>query len=456
MFVKNWGSPYKQFILLFFILSSCGWMKKDSKESRNDSIFWATDLSVKDIHLYSNDCFSQFIKDLVFEPICFYNLSTQQIQSSIVKEFRWVNDNELLIVLNENKFFHNSDVFSKGRGRQVTAGDLLHSLKQFQKYSKYQQTRSFLSNIKFKRGKQNNQLLLLIQPPLLPETFLQRLAVLKIPIIPSEINHFHSLHNFIGTGIYTIDNANSNFISLSIFKNHLSYITNKKRPFPERHLIQLSVPIVNITEELRSGKTDGVFTENITEFANAFQINKLPITHLFVRKEDEITCMAIRPAYAHNESSQLMNQLKKIVNPEEFNADLNKNQLISYYSNHELTTSDLSTLPHLFIAFENINEFYLNYVLSNIYENKLPIDINESQPDVIIYQHETPSNREEFLTSSLRQKYTELFGSTPERLDLVNQKIYQKAKYILLNKRVQMRNENFRTRNDFSSFYIQQ
>lgn len=441
-------------MILLFLFNSCNNLSWEAKKSKSDTVFWATDYTLSNVDIYSNNSFSSFIKDFIFDPIFYYDDEFKEVKSSIISNIQWKNEREVILTVNTKYVFHNSNYFSKRKGRFIQASDISHSIELFRKHSKYLQVKDFLSHFKFKTIDKNQQLSISFDKNIQPEEVLFQLSQLRIPLVPEEIKEIQKITDFVGTGIYTLDHIDDDFIYFSLFKNHPSLSTSKANNLPEKHIIRFGLTKENIYQEYSQGVIDAVITNDIERFTHQVEHGNSLQSSLFIRKEDFIHYLFFNPKEGNDDSFEKKEYILGLLNPDDYNQNYHGNQLITYYSLPELTYDINKDFDTLSILLRQKDKEYTDYVLSNSRNLNISIDSATESPDAIVLTIPTASNNEKYLTQIITEEYNNIFHTSYDFSKGLSQKLYQSATYILTKNHIRMINENFTNRNDFSTLYI--
>jgi hypothetical protein len=450
--VKNWGIKYCFFFLLFGILASCTNSTNRSflKSNNSEILSIATDAQLADFDFYSNDAFSKFVKDLALESICYYDPVFKEVKSNVITQFRWIRENELELTVNTNILFHATRIGNSYKERKLSPKDVIRSIQLQQKNSKYSQVKTFLSSFERMSIKEKNIVVINLNTSVNPRDFLLELATCEIPVVTFETTK-PMLSTLIGTGLYAINSVNERQITFNLFKNHLFSKANKTTfSLPEIYLVKLHESEETISKMLLVKNIDAAFISDI----NSFVHNTNFIEELFIRNEDNIHLAALNYERPFSNNYNDIEVLKKLINPEGFNAIYFNNQLVSYYSPYDIEEVDSISTKSLVVAFDKCDTNFVRYVKSNLKKASVQLLESDVNQDVIFYQLQTPTLNEDILNKYVFDYYASKHFIQDKKVSRdANVKLFHPVKYLFFTKRVKFFNTNFENRNDFSTVF---
>ncbi len=442
--MKNWVLKYSS-ILLLSILFSCS-NAGNSTFLSNDTnlISLATDSGISTFDFYGNDVFSKLLKDLVCEPLFYYNSVSKEVKSNLIRSYKWIHESEIEFTLAENiKFQNRNDKLYKDRF--VTVDDIIHSLQLCAQQSPYPQTRAFLATfIKF-TPKAKNKLIINLDKSVLPQKFMLELATNEIPIIPKEVKKITSPKEMVGTGMYAIDATTHDELRFKLIKG------NKQADFSQATYILVKLNMTK-DEQLKAFETaqiDGLLLSDVAVLKSQLNNYSAVMGELFVRQEDELCVVTLNVERPFTAQFSTIEYVKKLLNPQLFNQKFSNNQLNVFYSIHDLE-SPMSSLDSLTIDFKSCPEKYKQFVYENFQSKNIKLTQN-LPADLTIFNFKTPTNNTQMLNYYLFQKYVSENFIGDETISLeANIKLFQPVRYLLFTKKIKFLNDNFNNRNDFS------
>lgn len=458
--MKNWVLRYSLYLILSGVIASCTHSTKSvltqNNKGNTDVISIATDAKLDAFDFYSNDAFSKFIKDLVCEPICYYDPTYKEIKSKLIANFRWVHESELELTINPNVFFQSSSRLAAYQSRKVLSEDIVHSIKILRKNTKYQQVKEFLSTFEKMTIKSPKQVVISLKKSVNAQEFMMELACLEVAIIPHEVKSVSSIKALIGTGIYTVESASNRQIILKVFKNHSSFKEQKEGKIitlPERYLIQLDKTNSEAYTLWKKGSVDGVFLSDISAFTQDEELQESLVESFFVRPEDNISLVAFNYESEFSTAFQNIENIKRMINPEDFNAIYRNNQLYQYYSKYDIDIYD-RLFNTISIDFDNCDTDFLNYTVNTLkMENVINVQ-KEEQVDVLVYRLYTPTIQEQMLDKYIYNYYVaQGFVDNKQIAKEANIKLFRPVKYLLFGPQIKFVNTEFDNRNDFLSVF---
>lgn len=448
--MKNWVLKYSS-ILLSSILFSCS-NAGNSTFLSNDTnlISLATDSDISTFDFYGNDVFSKFLKDLVCEPLFYYNSVSKEVKSNFITSYKWVHESEIELTLAENiKFQNRNDKLYKDRF--VTVDDIIHSIQLCAKQSPYPQTRAFLATfIKF-TPKAKNKLIISLDKSVLPQKFMLELATNEIPIIPKEVKKITSPKEMVGTGMYAVDVTTQRELRFKLFKENKA---SKRADFSQATyiLVKLNMSKDEQLKAFEMAQIDGLLLSDITPLKNQLSNYSAIMGELFVRQEDELCVATLNVERPFTAQFSTIEYVKKLLNPQLFNRKFGNNQFNVFYSIHDLE-NPIRSLDSLAIDFKSCPKKYKQFVYENFQSKDIKLTQN-APTDLIIFNFKTPTNNTQMLNYYLFQKYVSENFIGDETVSLeANVKLFQPVRYLLFSKNVKFLNDNFNNRNDFSVIF---
>ncbi|MBN9294533.1 MAG: hypothetical protein J0G96_11195 [Flavobacteriia bacterium] len=455
--MKSWVLKYNLFILMGFVLFSCSEAAKNPfLKSEQNTISIASECRLEAFDFYSNDAFSKLIKDLVCDPVFYYDENSGQVKSAVISSYRWVHESEIALKVNTAKVFHDSPVFRLDKGRYLSAGDIAHSIRLFAKNSKYPQVKAFLSTFQKLTPAGDDELIISLEKNVSENDFLRELAAIELFVVPKELKKIEELKDLIGTALYSVSAVSREQVHLKVFKNHALFKQkgNGDFSYPNAYRLNLNIPKNKLLHLFTSGQVDGIFTSDISEAAKKFKADDYFSESFFVRKEDEITVLAINFEKSFTSSYPNIEFIKAMVNPEKHNQSRCQNQLIHYYSLYDLENYDAHTITSLDMYFDNVNQEFESFVRKNFAGHKINLSSGTDFPDVLIYRLMLPSVFREQTDKYILQYYASKGFINDEKISKeANIKLFSPAKYLLFNEKIKFLNGNFDTRNDFSCIF---
>ncbi|HRO76629.1 MAG TPA: hypothetical protein PLP27_10835 [Crocinitomicaceae bacterium] len=442
--MKNWVLKYSS-ILLLSILFSCSNTRKDAFLSNDTNLIsLATDSDISTFDFYGNDVFSKLLKDLVCEPLFYYNSVSKEVKSNLIRSYKWIHESEIEFTLAENiKFQNRNDKLYKDRF--VTVDDIIHSLQLCAKQSPYPQTRAFLATfIKF-TPKAKNKLIISLDKSVLPQKFMLELATNEIPIIPKEVKKITSPKEMVGTRMYAIDAITHDELRFKLIKG------NKQADFSQATYILVKLNMTK-DEQLKAFETaqiDGLLLSDVAVLKSQLNNYSAVMGELFVRQEDELCVVTLNVERPFTAQFSTIEYVKKLLNPQLFNQKFSNNQLNVFYSIHDLE-NPTSSLDSLDVDFKSCPEKYKQFVYENFQSKNIKLTQN-LPADLTIFNFKTPTNNTQMLNYYLFQKYVSENFIGDETISLeANIKLFQPVRYLLFTKKIKFLNDNFNNRNDFS------
>ncbi len=453
--MKNWGFKYRWSIILLLLIASCSDSKNSSfLESDNNVISIATDENLKSFNFYSNNVFSKFIKDLVCEPIFYYNTTTKKATSTIISSYKWVHESEIELTVLPTVYFQNNQRHQLYKERKLTPKDIAHSILLQKENASYREVRKFLETFEKITQKGKDVLVISLKKSVDPQAFLLEFASIEIPVVPIEVEKISSLKDVVGNGLYSLDFIAENQIRLKLFKRHtkIKALENKSIILPKGYLINLDVPHNKQFQLLKDKSVDGIITSSISVFMNKINQLKNTFGNMIIRQEDELHIAAFNFEKSFTSNYSNIEYIKKLIDPTAYNQVYCNNQLNTFYSIYDLEDVSGNTISSLTVNFECDAKFK-NYVLTKF--NKKNINLQQTDtPDLSIYKLITPTNNSHMINQYIYRKYISLgFINNEKVAKEASIKLFQPIKYILFNRNIKFRNDSFETRNDFSTVY---
>lgn len=425
-------------------------------KSEQNTISIASECRLEAFDFYSNDAFSKLIKDLVCDPIFYYDENSGQVRSAVISSYRWVHESEIALKVNTGKVFHDSPVFRLDKGKYLSAGDIAHSIRLFSKNSKYPQVKAFLSTFQKLTITGDNELIISLEKNVSENDFLKELAAIELFVVPKELKKIEKAGHLIGTALYSVSDVSKEQMHLKVFKNHALFKQKGSGNFsyPSAYHLSLNIPKSRLLHLFTSGQIDGIFTSDISEEAKRFRTDGYFSESFFVRKEDEITVLGINFEKSFTSSYPNIEFIKAIVNPEKYNQNKCQNQLTHYYSLYDLENYDAHTITSLDMCFDNVNSEFESFVRKNFADYKILLNTDPDFPDVLIYRLVLPSALKEQTDKYILHYYASRGFINDETISKeANIKLFSPVKYLLFNEKIKFLNGNFDTRNDFSCIF---
>jgi len=455
--VKNLVLKYCSLLLIAFLFSCSSKKDRLKIEINKDNIVLATEYSFNQFNIYSNDAFSKFIKDLIYTPIFHYNEQTENVDSYLIQSREWIHSGELHLKINTKRVFHDNPAFTLEKGRNINSEDVAHSIQLFQEYSVYPEVRNFLGNIEWMTFKDNATLRIFFRRGVDTTSFMKELALLEIPLIPKEISIFKSPKSLCGTNLYAVDDYTSDQLRLKAFRSHPKYkqLESGFSKLPRNYLLNFGVSPSQQFQQFENDEIDGVFTKDVAHFSkNLMHLQEKP-EHVFVRKSDRITFLTFDFERPFSSDERNINLLKFCCNPEDFNAQFGKNQLLTYYSPYELGNFTGFSLKKVNIYFDHIADDYRNYITKNLRKKGVKaVATPAKDADIFLSNWAFPSVESQALNNWTKERVADegIFIAPDETKETVL-KSYQSVNYIVFNAKIRFINENFSSRNDFLSIF---
>lgn len=454
--MKSWGLIYSVSLAFLLVVTSCSnsdkklWVKGSS-----DLVTIATDTDNSDFSFYENDAFSKFIKDLMCDPICYYDNTSKKVISNLISQFKWVHESEIELVVNTEVFFQNSEKLKIYQGQKLSAQDIIHSILLQRENTIYPQEKEFLTTFTKIRQKGKNAVVISLKKSVNPNDFLKEFASLEIPVISHLIKKVSSVKDVIGTGMYYLEGDTEEQLVFKLFKGHYSFLKNKKEVdfyYPSAYLIRLKTSPEEINKLFSKKSIDGAFLSEITEITNS--AGKSLVETMFVRPEGSIHVAGFNFESSISTVSQNIEYLKKLINPEQYNNLYQKGLLNHYYSYYDIELEEKPIISTINITFDNCNESYKKYALWKLNREKIKVNENDSISDLMIYNLKIPSLNEELVDRYIFQYYTSKGFINNEQVSKeANVKLFTPVKYLVFNDRIKFLNENFEQRNDFLAIF---
>lgn len=451
--MKNWVLKFSIGFLLVTFIASCNNRNENGIDLPNkNNIIIASEESLEAIHFYSNDAFSKMVKDLIFDPLFYYDELNKKIQSRFIHQVQWIHESEVVLHLNNGIFFHDNAAFKLEKGRSVTSKDLAHSISIVAKNTPYPSVQSFLANIDKLNSSETDQLVISLRKNVNAVAFIEELSAIEIPIVPEEIIDFSQLKNFVGTNCYSFEQIHENYLTFSVFKNHELY--KRQNNLSPLIILATEIPYAKQLQLFETKQIDGIFTKNQQLLtANIDKISQSK-PKLFPRKQDRLTVALLNFEKSFSANYQNIDFILHCFDPEKYVIKQKNNQWTSFYSNWDLNPKPIPNFQQLSIDFKLEDRDYENYIRDNFKKNGIQLIDTNSSVDIIIYTLKTPSNWIKSLEQDLLFYFVD-FGNNynkalaKESSVLLTQEMY----YFIFSEKIQFLNEQFDTRNDFSTIF---
>lgn len=428
---------------------SLGDFKTDS------TVYVLSDGDLNHFDVYSNDVLSSFIKDMVLDPIFFYNPTTNTQESRLITNVRWIHDSEVEFTINSEIQFHDSPIFSLGKGRNISPNDFIYSFSLFAKNAKYKSVREFLQTF-FKMKPQGvDKLIVSVNKSVDSDEFLRELAACKIPLFPVELREVRKVKNLVGTGLYNVEDAGKNHLFLKVFKNHAFYKSNKKSErIPERYALGFGVNNKELLEKFEHNEADIILTSKVEKLIDYFQTSQKNLGTMISRNEDRVVMFGVN--YESHLSSSLadIDFVKSCFNPEKYITSKHLTDEMAGFSNYSLNPSIRLPFDTLQMAFYQIDPIYRQFVENQLKEKEVNYRLSDHLPDCILYSLLVPTNnREQILIEAGRLNAQMGFIDDRKIVADANSVVLQPIKYIVFNHKIKFITTKFEGINDFSCVY---
>lgn len=453
--MKNWVLKYSFLLITVFVIQACSSTDNGEALATNkNTVLVYTNSDLEDFQFYSNASFSTFIKELICEPIFYYDSVKEDLHSEIIQSFKWIHDSEIELELKKDVPFQfgNQQLYKK---RNVAPKDIIHSINLYLQNNPYDLTDDFLKNISQMTEKKGNSLVISLHKSVHPALFLAELAALKIPVIPTEVKEISHPKDLIGTGLYSMSEVRSNQIIVRAFKEHKKYkqAKNNSIDLPDNYILHLGYSVPEIQEIMLAASFDMILIDDISFIPTNFEKFKPSIKNLFIRQEDRIHLAALNLEQPFTSEYKNIEFIKKMISPEDFSKRQYNNQLNTFYSKYELESTDEFFFNSISLSFKNCDPLYEDFV-RNSFRNK-GIEINDTPPiDLLIYQLNTPTFHDVILRKYIYDFYSSNgFIDNPDIAKEANIKLFYPVSYLIVNRKIHFLNDRFEFLNDFSTIF---